>query len=172
MRETWVTSFLALSVYLRVRISRSTSETDDIILFFSTTACLHISMSVISEQLNGAIFIKQPAMVLAIVQNCGCSFLLFRGLVYVYLKLLSSKCVVCCRYYETGSIKPGVIGGSKPKVATPRVVDAITRYKTENPTMFAWEIRDRLLAETVCSQENVPSVSSINRFVNFIKIIS
>lgn len=31
--------------------------------------------------------------------------------------------------------------------------------------MFAWEIRDRLLSEGVCSQENVPSVSSINRIV-------
>ncbi|XP_060570739.1 paired box protein Pax-8-like isoform X2 [Ruditapes philippinarum] len=69
------------------------------------------------------------------------------------------------KYYETGSIKPGVIGGSKPKVATPAVVDAITRYKVENPTMFAWEIRDRLLAENVCSNDNVPSVSSINRIV-------
>ncbi|XP_071105964.1 paired box protein Pax-2a-like isoform X4 [Haliotis cracherodii] len=68
-------------------------------------------------------------------------------------------------YYETGSIKPGVIGGSKPKVATPKVVDAITRYKQDNPTMFAWEIRDRLLTEGVCSQDNVPSVSSINRIV-------
>ena len=71
---------------------------------------------------------------------------------------------VCkCRYYETGSFKAGVIGGSKPKVATPLVVDAIANYKRENPTMFAWEIRDRLLAEGICSQDNVPSVSSINR---------
>lgn len=72
-------------------------------------------------------------------------------------------CTCTSRYYETGSIKPGVIGGSKPKVATPAVVDAITRYKIDNPTMFAWEIRDRLLAETVCTNDNVPSVSSINR---------
>jgi len=69
------------------------------------------------------------------------------------------------RFYQTGSVKPGVIGGSKPKVATSPVVDAITRYKQENPTVFAWEIRDRLLAERVCSPENIPSVSSINRCV-------
>nr|XP_040033268.1 paired box protein Pax-2b isoform X5 [Gasterosteus aculeatus aculeatus] len=69
------------------------------------------------------------------------------------------------RYYETGSIKPGVIGGSKPKVATPKVVDKIADYKRQNPTMFAWEIRDRLLAEGVCDNDTVPSVSSINRII-------
>nr|CAD7258462.1 unnamed protein product [Timema shepardi] len=78
---------------------------------------------------------------------------------------VSHGCVskILSRYYETGSFKAGVIGGSKPKVATPLVVDAIANYKRENPTMFAWEIRDRLLAEGICSQDNVPSVSSINR---------
>ncbi|XP_043071837.1 paired box protein Pax-2a isoform X2 [Drosophila grimshawi] len=80
---------------------------------------------------------------------------------------VSHGCVskILSRYYETGSFKAGVIGGSKPKVATPPVVDAIANYKRENPTMFAWEIRDRLLAEGICSQDNVPSVSSINRIV-------
>ena len=67
------------------------------------------------------------------------------------------------RFYETGNYKAGVIGGSKPKVATPHVVDAISKYKKDNPTMFAWEIRDRLLSEGVCTHDNVPSVSSINR---------
>ncbi|KAF4794488.1 Paired box protein Pax-2-A [Turdus rufiventris] len=69
------------------------------------------------------------------------------------------------RYYETGSIKPGVIGGSKPKVATPKVVDKIAEYKRQNPTMFAWEIRDRLLAEGICDNDTVPSVSSINSMI-------
>ncbi|KAG7213474.1 hypothetical protein KM043_002745 [Ampulex compressa] len=80
-------------------------------------------------------------------------------------KILSSPPSFCLRYYETGSFKAGVIGGSKPKVATPPVVEAIANYKRDNPTMFAWEIRDRLLAEGICSQDNVPSVSSINRIV-------
>lgn len=70
-----------------------------------------------------------------------------------------------CRFYETGSIRPGVIGGSKPKVATPKVVVKIEDYKQENPSIFAWEIRDKLLSDGVCDKSNVPSVSSINRIV-------
>ncbi|XP_074531157.1 paired box protein Pax-2a isoform X4 [Halichoeres trimaculatus] len=80
-------------------------------------------------------------------------------------KILGSYQKAFQRYYETGSIKPGVIGGSKPKVATPKVVDKIAEYKRQNPTMFAWEIRDRLLAEAVCDNDTVPSVSSINRII-------
>ncbi|XP_059497121.1 paired box protein Pax-8-like isoform X2 [Stegostoma tigrinum] len=80
---------------------------------------------------------------------------------------VSHGCVskILGRYYETGSIMPGVIGGSKPKVATPTVVQKIAEYKRQNPTMFAWEIRDRLLADGMCSNDTVPSVSSINRII-------
>lgn len=69
------------------------------------------------------------------------------------------------RYQETGSIRPGVIGGSKPKVATPHVVAAIAAYKKANPTMFAWEIRNQLQSDGICDEDNLPSVSSINRIV-------
>jgi len=80
---------------------------------------------------------------------------------------VSHGCVskILSRYYETGTFRAGVIGGSKPKVATPTVVDAIAKYKRENPTMFAWEIRERLVTDGVCPQDGVPSVSSINRIV-------
>jgi len=81
--------------------------------------------------------------------------------------LVSHGCVskILGRFYETGSIRPGSIGGSKPKVATPPVVNKIVQYKQQNPTIFAWEIRDRLVEEGVCDRENTPSVSSINRIL-------
>nr|CAD7196196.1 unnamed protein product [Timema douglasi] len=69
-------------------------------------------------------------------------------------------CVVFLRYYETGSIKPRAIGGSKPRVATSSVVNKIAEYKRECPSIFAWEIRDRLLSEGVCTNDNIPSVST------------
>nr|ADJ58016.1 PaxB [Chalinula loosanoffi] len=80
---------------------------------------------------------------------------------------VSHGCVskILGRFYETGSVKPGIIGGSKPKVATPKVVIKIEEFKRDNPSIFAWEIRDRLLTEKICNKANVPSVSSINRIV-------
>ncbi|RXN12214.1 paired box Pax-7 isoform X2 [Labeo rohita] len=79
---------------------------------------------------------------------------------------VSHGCVskILCRYQETGSIRPGAIGGSKPRqVATPDVEKRIEEYKRENPGMFSWEIRDKLLKDGVCDRGTVPSVSSISR---------
>ena len=59
---------------------------------------------------------------------------------------VSHGCVskILNRYQETGSIKPGVIGGSKPRVATPEVEARIEEIKRENPGVFSWEIKEML----------------------------
>ena len=51
------------------------------------------------------------------------------------------------------------------QVATPLVVKKILKMKTENPSIFAWEIRDQLLTQRVCDAASLPSVSSINRIL-------
>ncbi|CAH1126773.1 unnamed protein product [Ceutorhynchus assimilis] len=80
---------------------------------------------------------------------------------------VSHGCVskILARYHETGSILPGAIGGSKPRVTTPKVVAYIKNLKQKDPGIFAWEIRDRLLSDGICDKYNVPSVSSISRIL-------
>ncbi|CAG9861598.1 unnamed protein product [Phyllotreta striolata] len=80
---------------------------------------------------------------------------------------VSHGCVskILNRYQETGSIRPGVIGGSKPRVATPEVETRIEQYKRENPSIFSWEIRDRLIKEGICDRSSAPSVSAISRLL-------
>ncbi|TWW73263.1 Paired box protein [Takifugu flavidus] len=81
---------------------------------------------------------------------------------------VSHGCVskILCRYQETGSIRPGAIGGSKPKpTASPELDKKIEEYKRENPGMFSWEIRDKLLKDGICDRNNVPSVSAISRVI-------
>jgi len=85
---------------------------------------------------------------------------------------VSHGCVskILNRYQETGSIRPGVIGGSKPKTngtgsANSGSIhsqstganggngngnsDGLERkmddYRRDNPNIFSWEIRDRLI---------------------------
>ncbi|VDM49177.1 unnamed protein product [Toxocara canis] len=80
---------------------------------------------------------------------------------------ISHGCVskILNRYSESGTIMPGAIGGSKPRVTTPKVVHHIRLLKSRDPGMFAWEIRDRLIQDSICDKYNVPSVSSISRIL-------
>ncbi|CAH1154723.1 unnamed protein product [Phaedon cochleariae] len=80
---------------------------------------------------------------------------------------VSHGCVskILNRYQETGSIRPGVIGGSKPRVATQEVESRIEMWKKDQPGIFSWEIRDKLIKDGICDKNSAPSVSSISRLI-------
>lgn len=68
-------------------------------------------------------------------------------------------------FQETGSIRPGVIGGSKPRVVTPEIEQRVNEYKRDNPGIFSYEIRERLLADRVCDQSSIPSSQTISHYL-------
>ncbi|GIY15476.1 paired box protein Pax-9 [Caerostris extrusa] len=80
---------------------------------------------------------------------------------------VSHGCVskILARYHETGSILPGAIGGSKPRVTTPKVVAYIRELKQKGSWYFCLGNSDKLLVDRICDKFNVPSVSSISRIL-------
>ncbi|CAG9767361.1 unnamed protein product [Ceutorhynchus assimilis] len=77
---------------------------------------------------------------------------------------VSHGCVskILNRYQETGSIRPGVIGGSKPRITTREIEDRIEQMKKDYPGISTWEIRERLLKEGISEP---PSESSIGKLL-------
>ena len=80
---------------------------------------------------------------------------------------VSHGCVskILNRYQETGSIKPGMVGGNKAKADAPEIEKKVKEYQEKNPGIFSWEIKDKLVEDGMCNEENVPSISSISRLL-------
>ncbi|ESO98527.1 hypothetical protein LOTGIDRAFT_142778, partial [Lottia gigantea] len=80
---------------------------------------------------------------------------------------VSHGCVskILQRYQETGTIQPGIIGGSKPRSTTGDVERRVQELKQQNPNAFSWEIRDQLISDRVCDKKTVPSISVISKII-------
>lgn len=78
---------------------------------------------------------------------------------------ISHGCVskILNRYQETGSFRPGVIGGSKPRNTTPEIETKIQDVRKQYPSLTDSQIRDKLVELGICDKNTVPSLSSISR---------
>eukprot|EP00117_Sycon_ciliatum_P012846 scpid93133/ scgid2442/ Paired box protein Pax-5; B-cell-specific transcription factor len=75
------------------------------------------------------------------------------------------------RYKSEGTMAPGKIGGSSPKVMKPEVVEYVEQVKghTTTSTWTAERIRVELIRNKVCEAGKCPSISSINRTIRTIQ---
>uniref|UniRef100_A0A1I7VLQ8 Pax-7 n=1 Tax=Loa loa TaxID=7209 RepID=A0A1I7VLQ8_LOALO len=77
------------------------------------------------------------------------------------------------RYVETGSVSPGQIGGNpRSRLAIQAVEKHILALKAKCPSLCASELRSCLIEQEICSPENAPTVSSINRHIRSKKLNS
>uniref|UniRef100_A0AAF5PXI9 Homeobox domain-containing protein n=2 Tax=Wuchereria bancrofti TaxID=6293 RepID=A0AAF5PXI9_WUCBA len=75
------------------------------------------------------------------------------------------------RYVETGSVSPGQIGGNpRSRLAIQAVEKHILALKAKCPSLCASELRSCLIEQEICSAENAPTVSSINRHIRSKKL--
>ena len=80
---------------------------------------------------------------------------------------ISHGCVskILNKFYETGSIEPGAIPSSKSREITPVITKRIEEFVSEQPDIFSWEVRDRLLLEGICIKANLPSMEAISQLL-------
>lgn len=78
---------------------------------------------------------------------------------------VSHGCVskILNRYQETGSFRPGVIGGSKPRIASPETETKILELIKSDPSLMSCQIKDKLIEMGHCDKNSAPSISSISR---------
>lgn len=69
------------------------------------------------------------------------------------------------KFEETGSIDSKHERKGRPKVITSDIELKIDQYRSEQPGIFTWELRERLIKEGCFNRQNAPSLTSISRFI-------
>ncbi len=67
---------------------------------------------------------------------------------------VSHGCVskILYKYAETGTVSPGQVGGSRPRLSIGTVERHVVRMKKDNASLFSWEIREKLIEQQLCTR--------------------
>ena len=71
---------------------------------------------------------------------------------------------ICKQYENTGSLAPSQRAGGARRVLMNNVVEHIEYYKMCKPSIYNKEIREKLISEGVCTEQNVSSISKSIRY--------
>ena len=64
-------------------------------------------------------------------------------------------------FVNFGTTTPFCQGGREQSKLTLDILEVIEMWKLRQPSMYAYEIQNRLLAENICNPQNVPSLGCI-----------
>ena len=80
---------------------------------------------------------------------------------------VSHGCIskLLAKYNETGSFEAGRARRKTSRDVSKEVRSKIEEFKGENPSIFSWELKDKLLAEGVCTKQTLPPLAVISRIM-------
>lgn len=80
---------------------------------------------------------------------------------------ISHGCVskILNKFFETGSVEPGALPSTTTREMTPEILENIKEYIQEQPDIFSWEVRDRLLVDGICAKATLPSMDKISQLL-------
>ena len=69
------------------------------------------------------------------------------------------------KYNDTGSFEPGRAQRKTSGDVSSEVKNKIAEYRSITPGIFSWEVREKLLADGLCSKETLPGLYEISKLL-------
>ena len=69
------------------------------------------------------------------------------------------------KYNDTGSFEPGRAQRKTSRDVSSEVKNKIEEYRRTAPGIFSWEVKEKLVADGLCTKENLPPLTVISRML-------
>ena len=69
------------------------------------------------------------------------------------------------KYNDTGSFEPGRAKRKTSRDVSCEVKNKIEEYRRTAPGIFSWEVKEKLVADGLCTKENLPPLTVISRML-------